>query len=318
MTAPTQNELDRRQRWAVFSVQAHRNLGALASDVLLYERLVLPVPADQPELDRWQEQDWNPDVLALRKVQGGGLIHTVPWTQELRDEHRQIMGLQRLHGEIGYGLTAGLLATSARAWPEIVAGLDPNERPGGRPFLIAAYQSAKEAEAALALRSASAHPAVPGERPEDVALALRVECMLEQPVQRDPEEAFLRALDLAADDDFITARRALFNYVDGLAIDQRRAEEVTRSLARLEADYNEAVRQSGVQTRKHRAVTLLPRALGMAGKAAGEPASATIGGAVSTIAGRFVPAGKDPQNPGKALAMIRAAFRDSGAARASA
>jgi hypothetical protein len=128
--------LDRRQRWAAFSVQAHKDLGGLASDLLLYERLVLPVSADESELERWQEQDWNPEVIALREVQGAGRIFTVPWTKELRDEHRQIMGLQRLAGEIGYGLTAGLLA-SGKAWPEIVAGLDP--RPSACKPAVSAF-----------------------------------------------------------------------------------------------------------------------------------------------------------------------------------
>jgi hypothetical protein len=49
-------------------------------------------------------------VIALRKVQGGELIFTVPWTAELRAEHGEQMGLQRLSGEIGYGFTANLLS----------------------------------------------------------------------------------------------------------------------------------------------------------------------------------------------------------------
>ena len=300
---------DRRQRWAAFSVQAHKDLVGLASDLLLYERLVLPVPADERELERWAEQDWNPEVLALRKVQGAGRIFTVPWTRELRDEHQQIMALQCLAGEIGYGMTAGLLAYSDRAWPEIVAGLDPDQVPAHRPFLIAAFQSEEEAQARLYLRAHAPSELLPGERKADVALALQVESILDEPVHAYPEEAFLRAVKLTDDCDFDRARRALFNYIDGLVIDDVSETEVKRTLAALEGDYNEAVRQFDKNTRKHRAVTLIPRGVGSAAGFAGVPFSGVAGGAVSWVAGRFVPAPEGLTHPGKALALIRAAFR---------
>ena len=51
---------ERRQRWAAFSVRAHRDLPALASDVLLYDRLILPVPEDDAEYDRWVNRTGSP------------------------------------------------------------------------------------------------------------------------------------------------------------------------------------------------------------------------------------------------------------------
>ena len=48
----TSNVLQRRQRWAAFSVRAHRDLGSLAADVLLYDRIILPVPENDPERER--------------------------------------------------------------------------------------------------------------------------------------------------------------------------------------------------------------------------------------------------------------------------
>jgi hypothetical protein len=115
---------------------------------------------------------------------------------------------------------------------------------------------------------------------------------------------------LAEDDDFDKARRALFNYVDGLVIDERTEAETKRSLAALERDYNEAVRQFVRGTRKHRVVTLIPQALGSLGALLGLPFSGTAGGAVKTVAGRFFPAPADPKHPGKALGLIHAAFRE--------
>jgi hypothetical protein len=75
--------LDRRQRWAAFSVRAHKDLGSLAADVLLYDRIILPVPDNDPERERWIRAQWNPDDIALRVLQSAGRIIPVPWTAAL-------------------------------------------------------------------------------------------------------------------------------------------------------------------------------------------------------------------------------------------
>ena len=158
------------------------------------------------------------------------------------------------------GLTPGPLASSDRAWPEIAAGLDHDQVPARRPFLIAAFQSEEEAQARLHPRAPAAGGLQPGEREADVAGGEHAR----RARSRDPEEAFLRAVRLADDCDFDKARRALFNYIDGLVIDNVSAAEVKRTLAALESDYNEAVRQFHKDTRKHRVVTLTPRGIGAA------------------------------------------------------
>lgn len=67
------DERDRRQRWAAFSVRAHTHLQALATDILLYDRLIIPTPADESEYARFEAQGWRPDEVELRKnsPQGG-------------------------------------------------------------------------------------------------------------------------------------------------------------------------------------------------------------------------------------------------------
>ncbi|HEY6373761.1 MAG TPA: hypothetical protein VIX37_24530 [Candidatus Sulfotelmatobacter sp.] len=79
-------EIERRQRWAAFSVRAHRDLASLGADILLYDRIILPVPEDDPERERWIRKQWNPDDIALRVVQSAGRIIPVPWTAQLRAE----------------------------------------------------------------------------------------------------------------------------------------------------------------------------------------------------------------------------------------
>ena len=84
--------VDRRQRWAAFSVRAHRDIGSLASDVLLYHRIILPVPEDDPEYERWVRSGWDPDAIALRTVQAAGVIIPVPWTAQLTSGVAKLVG----------------------------------------------------------------------------------------------------------------------------------------------------------------------------------------------------------------------------------
>jgi hypothetical protein len=82
----TDTTVDRRQRWAAFSVRAHRDIGSLASEVLLYDRIALPLPEDHLEHERWVRQGWDPDSIALRRAQAAGLIIPAHWTAQLQAE----------------------------------------------------------------------------------------------------------------------------------------------------------------------------------------------------------------------------------------
>jgi hypothetical protein len=308
--------LPRRQRWAAFSVRAHKDLASLASDVLLYDRLVLPVPADEAERRRWFRNDWDPDVIALRYVQAAGLIYTVPWTEELRAEYNEAVGLERLSGEVLYGWTASLLSTSQTAWAEILAGLEEDAPPDRRPFLVAAYQSPEEAAVGLALRELGddqrAPTEQPGERSGDQAVALSIRVSLDEFALSNPEEAFLTAVELANKRDFQVARRQLFGYVDGLETDQVEPSEVAREISSLEEAYNQAVHDHRKPMRRRAAVTLLPRLVGSgASLASGLPGGGAAGGVLGRVLGRFICVPPSPdEHPGRAFSMIRAAYRE--------
>jgi hypothetical protein len=316
--------VDRRQRWAAFSVRAHRDIGSLASDVLLYDRIILPVPEDDPERERWVRHDWAPDLIALRTVQAAGVIIPVPWTAQLRAEWKASWDqLQQLGQEVAYGLTGKIYASSLVAWNEIRAGLQPDELPERKPFILAGYQSEDEAKAELSIVPAdripadvaAAHPQAeaPGGRPVDHAVALQVSRIVEEPAVLDPEEAFLTAISLATSPAFQRARRRLFDLEDDLYLDDWQPAEVEDKLAGLEEEYRDVVRAACQQTRRRRVATLLPTAAGWATVAAGHPhAKGLVSTSLSLVIGRFVRLGNpiDPaQHPGAALAMIRAAYR---------
>ncbi len=92
-------DMERRQRWAAFSVKAHRDLGSLAADIPLYDRIILPVPENDAEYDRWVRAHWDPDKLAPVVVQAAGHIIAVPWTTQLQQEWKTRWDAMKALGE---------------------------------------------------------------------------------------------------------------------------------------------------------------------------------------------------------------------------
>jgi hypothetical protein len=73
------------QFWGCYAVSDHLQPNACVADVLLFDRLVIPVPPeDDPEALRPWEEDWRQDEQ--RELLGilGGIAYPVPWTSQFR------------------------------------------------------------------------------------------------------------------------------------------------------------------------------------------------------------------------------------------
>src|SRR5712691_4426494 len=318
---------ERLQRWAAFSVRAHRDLASLAADILLYDRIILPVPEDDPEYDRWVRKQWNPADIAKRVVQSAGRIIPVPWTAQLRAEWQNRWDeLRTLGGEVAYGLTGVIYASYPPAWNEIAASLQTDQVTERKPAIFAGFQSAEEAKAELGLMPVGSEQrsepepsnTAPGGRPVDLVVALHIRRIVHEPAIADPEEAFLAAVALAENDRFQRARRCLFDWEDGLFVDGWDPEEAERKLPGLEEEYRDAVHAEVRRTRVRWVATLLPKAAGWGVAALGHPhAKKPMTWLLELVAGHFIAMPKlmqgqiDPEtHPGAALDMIRAAYRN--------
>src|SRR5262245_9139685 len=78
-------QLESRPRWGILSTRAHLDPGALVSDILPFDRLVFPKPADD-DVERWEELGWKPQAHTELMRDLGTLAHTVKWTLELQAE----------------------------------------------------------------------------------------------------------------------------------------------------------------------------------------------------------------------------------------
>ena len=307
--------IERRQRWAAFSVKAHRDLGSLAADVLLYDRIILPVPENDAEYDRWVLAKWAPDKLAPLVVQAAGHIIAVPWTAQLQQEWKTRWdAMKALNKEVSYGLTGVIYASYPPAWQEISASLLPGEQPGRKPSLMAGFQSPAEAQAELGLGTVglAKKETEPGVREVDRVVALNVRRMVYEPDIPDPEERFLAAVSLAEKDRFQKARRNLFDWEDALYTDGWAPEEVEKELPRLEEAYRDAVREENKDIVVRAVTTLLPDAAGWAVSAMGHPQfKEPVSKSLSLVEGTFGGKKVQPEElPGAALGMIRAAYRE--------
>jgi hypothetical protein len=77
-----------QQLWGTHSVADHCVARAYVTDVLLYDRIVVPVPpSDEPsEEQRWVANSWYPERQRTLLAVLGDFAHPIEWSSELRDE----------------------------------------------------------------------------------------------------------------------------------------------------------------------------------------------------------------------------------------
>lgn len=71
-----------KEVWGTFSVKDHLSPQAFLAEVMLYDRLVIPVPPDRAERQRWQENGWEPDRLDQIVERLGDRAFLVEWDAE--------------------------------------------------------------------------------------------------------------------------------------------------------------------------------------------------------------------------------------------
>jgi hypothetical protein len=71
--------------WGTFSVNDHRRRRAFVADVLLYDRLAIPIPDGKDEVKRWEQQGRDPARQARLIKKLGTRAVPIPWTPYLHD-----------------------------------------------------------------------------------------------------------------------------------------------------------------------------------------------------------------------------------------
>lgn len=91
-----------RERWGAFSVRDHVSDAPFVSEVLLYDRLIIPIPDPNDNLAEvsWAHEGWKPnvlrdclDVLKVKTDKADGLALTVPWDNSKRERFKSRMSM---------------------------------------------------------------------------------------------------------------------------------------------------------------------------------------------------------------------------------
>lgn len=200
--------------WGTFAVNDHCRPNAFASEILLFDRLVIPVPEGAAEIERWRapnkrspEATWDPDrqerllrILGTQKNKGDDgaeLAFEIPWTEarwqleKSREELAVWLTLDAFH-------TTRMVAAGDATLPKVIEA-------------VAAFPSEAQWREELA-------PSVEPPPPTTAARALIrfARPHLAPPPERDSDQEFTNlrhAIELARDPEFQSKRDAYYAWV---------------------------------------------------------------------------------------------------------
>jgi hypothetical protein len=186
------------QVWGTFAVNDHLQTGAFLREVLLFDRLVVPVPSSDVERARWSApnpndptESWKPDrqdqLLAVLGTQsspgynGAKLVVPAPWDQARWQAARSKPEVaEMIHAESGWDATRMIVAQDEK-FPGIVEA-------------IAAYPSASACRADIQLADDPA-----GLGAADALVMLARPLLVPAGDGQDEFETLREAIDLAAE-----------------------------------------------------------------------------------------------------------------------
>ena len=264
--------------WATYSVKDHLNRRALAADIMLFDRLVFPVPqvADlcydqtQPdgrgpvvwyrnaaEWERW-EKEWNPEaqesLLELLKP----VVRKVPWDSVHREAWRKEFSSNTAENhlpEYAFVATRSVLTRDLPTYVTGVAAMGP------------AYRSLAQLQEELELKEISNPQPLPGSA---LSAVLGWEFLIPEDPRLSDDELLRETVDfVTGDEEFRLRRTELWNWQQGfLKGDQTDRESiaaaVTRMRALLEAQKRAALRMP-VETAVRYGFRIAPAAVALAG-----------------------------------------------------
>lgn len=263
------------ERWGSLSVADHVDTRSLVANVLLYDRLVVPVMVHQPERNErayWVSKGWDPDLQATRLEQLEELAIRRPWSVERREVFKT--RAQELAAEQydSAGMMDGQQLTRI-----ILAQEDVLDRPAGvhEATVIAAYNSAKSLQNDYLVAHAG----------NDLAAhAYLLSRRLAVPDLPDPDDSFREAIKLSRDEEFRARRADLFQWQEDEIIRGRAPGAVVERLCEMSDAYNVEVQKAFKVVRWKLAFTVFGAALGLGtGIATGGVAAAAAPAALSLI-----------------------------------
>jgi hypothetical protein len=276
-----------REVWGTFSVSDHCASKAFVADVMLYDRLVVPVPPrnDQAEWQRWTTNAWNPErqqrlVEILRRYDR---VKTVEWDVPIQDlwSKRMEAGGMVAQQTAGYAFQATRTVLTMNLPPE-VTGVES----------ITAYPSLEEIEADLAIKKENNGVVLPATA---VTAVLGREFLVPDHPKMTDEKLLKEAVSLSSDATFRRKRAQFWRWQReflgyDVVTDKKAISAAVEEMRELLEEEKSIVRKERIRTVARFAflvgsVTLGMFGVGMAGVALA-PMAKALGGAFLSV-GQF-------------------------------
>ena len=258
------------ERWGSLSVSDHIDATMMVTNVLLYDRLIVPVMTDQPdrnEAEYWESKGWKPELQKGRLKQLGDLAIQRPWNEQRRQLFKnrlEELAREREDARIidTMGLTRRILAQEQVVErPPGVLGVD----------VVAAYNS--EASLQRDFRLAPARDSLS-------AQAFLLTRRLAVPKTGNSEHLLVEAVKLSRSADFRAKRSELFDWQEAAITKGRSPEAIVEHIAELTNAYNERVKAAFGDVYWRFAFMICGIGLGFA---TGGPIGATAAAALSLV-----------------------------------
>ena len=259
------------ERWGSLSVKDHKNVSGLITNVLLYDRLVMPMYTESDDRDErayWIEHDWDPDDQLARRKQLGELAVECAW-----DKHRR----ERFRDRYKAAVQLNTDANGEEITRELLIEDENHKMPEGvnHADVFVAYNSEK-----------SSLDGIPREKAEidqlndysQIGVLMAHE--LGVPKIDDQETALKEAINLSRDLEFRTRRAGLYEFQKTCLGQGMSPKSVVAELRDRSRDLNDYLKKQKFKVRKKACFMLAQTLLGAIGGAFIDPYMA-MGGLIT-------------------------------------
>lgn len=259
------------ERWGALSVADHNDLPALVANVMLYDRLVMPLYTEADDRDEqayWQAHQWHPEQQAKRREQLGDLVIECAWDKLRRQSYqsRYQAALQMDAEANGEHVTRWLLTEETEY--QFPAGVHHAD-------IVVAYNSTASAQEEL--QHIHAAPTGAGDN-QKVAVLISHDIGI--PQIAEPEVALKEAIALARESEFKQKRADLYDFQMSCLHRGMSARAIAAELKDRNIELIEYMKQQQLPLYKKTGFLLAGTTLGLAAGVFAEPLGA-VGGLLS-------------------------------------
>jgi hypothetical protein len=247
------------ERWGSLSVRDHNDLESLVANVLLYDRLIVPVPADPKEEARWAKQGWNPHLLYQRLEALGELVVKKTWDAQLQERYRN--KLLELHA-LGYDTTYVTLPYQVS---RMILSHEPISLPEGITHVEAVLAYCSEAD----LKKDFMLDQLGDKRMATLSLLFGQKIAI--PAHADPNNTFDDAIGLSLDQEFRAKRRSLYRWQHQVLSMGYDPHGAAAEMDQLINEYNVCVERASKDVRYKLAFTIATGAIAVVEAFLGSP-----------------------------------------------